>query len=144
MPKKSKLLDLKLPNPVNVDFISLFKDESGITIGGICSIKHFHNQSCCEHVYADWSYIEPFIAPSQIQFPLLGISKLSIFSIKDAGFVVKLAGERELKLFVPCYNEQNGYYSSNLSLNISLDGEHSQPLQIQSIDISNNTKFIER
>lgn len=39
---------------------------------------------------------------------------LEIEGIEDAGFRILTSGN--LPVFVPCYNQQNGYYSSDLEL----------------------------
>jgi cellulose synthase/poly-beta-1,6-N-acetylglucosamine synthase-like glycosyltransferase len=56
-----------------------------------------------------------------------------IKSVEDMGFLLcfeESYGYGE-KVFVPCYNEQNGYYEDNLELIISVDGVKTK------IDISN-------
>lgn len=64
-------------------------------------ITDYHDQGCCEHVYADFSQLQDKIGQ---EFP-----NLDIEGVPDAGF--RIGGE-----FVPCYNSQNGYYGSDLVL----------------------------
>lgn len=81
-------------------------------------IEDNHSQDCCEHVYADWKQLEDTDILSK------EIKKIKIEGVKDSGF--RLNG-----YFVPCYNSQNGYYGSDLALNIT----HSNGENVE-IDIS--------
>jgi len=71
--------------------------DNGITIG------YYHVQDCCESVYADFKQLH--------DTGILGknIDKIKIEQVNNSGF--RLNG-----FFVPCYNEQNGYYGSDLTL----------------------------
>lgn len=84
-----------------------------------------HNQECCEHVYADWDYLRQYNT-----LPQTG-ENISIFDInfdddihnhieyeKEMG--IKLVSKDGNKWFIPCYNSQNGYYGSDLSLKIQI------------------------
>lgn len=62
-----------------------------------------HSQDCCENVYADWNAA---FADNQ---PLEPFSTLTIRGLPGIGIRIN-------DVFVPCYNSQNGYYSSNLML----------------------------
>ena len=64
-----------------------------------------HQQDCCESVFADFSHID---------------SEAFDYSFEDIrlescrnGFTF---GDRRRKFFVPCYNEQNGYYNDQLDI----------------------------
>jgi hypothetical protein len=84
-------------------------------------IMGYHEQDCCESVYADFSILKDYnlstvtgktIDIKDIEF-VEDIEKY-IEKVEDAGFnIISKIGE---KFFVPCYNSQNGYYSSDLSL----------------------------
>lgn len=97
-----------------------------ITNGGVSfddgsSITDYHNQDCCEQVYADWEQIDDLFTSQDFE-------SISIEQVEGNGF--KING-----FFVPCYNNQNGYYSSDLALIIiSTDGKKIE------IDISNSVK----
>jgi len=69
-------------------------------------IEFHHEQDCCENVFADFKSLS--------DQELIGkeFNSLDIEGVKDSGF--KLNGH-----FVPCYNKQNGYYSSDLELVIN-------------------------
>lgn len=84
-------------------------------------LNFYHEQDCCENVYADLGILKTYnvstktgktIDIKDIDFEE-SLDKL-IEGINEAGFnMISKIGE---KFFVPCYNEQNGYYSSNLEL----------------------------
>ena len=80
------------------------------------NIGTYHSQDCCENVYGDFSALK-YIAQE-----LNGkvIKQLVIKEVSGMGFLVVLTMNYrdDKKVFVPCYNYQNGYYSSNLALSI--------------------------
>ena len=71
-----------------------------------------HEQDCCETVFADW--------PEDIESDLnsLGITYETVAVEFVADFGIKMNG-----ISVPCYDRQNGYYSSNLTLSIERGNE---------------------
>lgn len=73
-------------------------------------IEDYHEQDCCEHVYADWSSLD------NTGFDNLEISELVIEGVECVGFRIN-------GYTVHCYNSQNGYYSSDLELNITYNGK---------------------
>lgn len=91
------------------------------------SIESYHDQDCCEHVYADFDglkyHTKDIIGKPARELILKGVSKM--------GFLLCIAKE---KIFIPCYNYQNGYYSSNLSLKIK------KGIDTTEIDISDLVK----
>lgn len=80
-----------------------------------------HEQDCCENVYADFSVLK-------YHKDLIGkpIGGLTIKQVTGMGFLLCFADE---KIFIPCYNYQNGYYSSRLSLSIG-DGKTTTKIDI--------------
>lgn len=85
-------------------------------------LRHYHRQDCCERVWADFKYA--------LQYNLLGYDKnKTIFDIEwdtfsldknielvqDYGFLIKYSAGG---IFIPCYNENNGYYSDELELRL--------------------------
>jgi hypothetical protein len=84
-------------------------------------LESYHEQDCCESVYADFKILNDYnvstktgkeINIKEIDFEE-SLLKL-IEGVKEAGFnMISKIGE---KFFVPCYNSQNGYYSSELEL----------------------------
>jgi hypothetical protein len=79
--------------------------EEGIKFNNGIEVKHYHEQDCCEEVYADWKQLEDTNIMER-EFDDVNIEK-----VKGSGFRIN-------GYFVPCYNVQNGYYSSALELHI--------------------------
>ena len=67
-------------------------------------LNYYHNQDCCENVYADFESIKDTSAMSHDFKDQVNIEK-----VEGSGFRIE-------GYFIPCYNEQNGYYSSELDL----------------------------
>lgn len=98
----------------------------------IIKITSSHCQDCCESVYADWEMLKYHID----QLKNLNVENLEIKAVKEMGFLLCFEynyGEW-VKIFVPCYNEQNGYYGDDLALEIVNDGKS------KTIDISDLTE----
>lgn len=80
-----------------------------------------HEQDCCEDVYADFSALKAYNISPKTGEPLSiydvdfeeTILNL-IVPVEDEGF--SLVSKKGEKFFVPCHNEQNGYYSDDLFL----------------------------
>ena len=72
-------------------------------------ITFAHDPDCCEHNYANFSYIreEPGIYTFDFDKDLI------FESIDGSGFRF---GSRNFMVFVPCYSDQNGYYSSDIDI----------------------------
>lgn len=81
-------------------------------------IEDYHDQDCCERVYADFDSIRS-------QLPdLINDKNIKDFVIKgvpENGFLLCFYYDWEdsEKIFVPCYNNQDGYYSSKLILMVN-------------------------
>lgn len=67
------------------------------------TITHHHEQDCCESVYADFESLKDQDIKEK------DFKEIKIEGVKGSGF--RLNG-----YFIPCYNEQNGYYSDDLEL----------------------------
>ena len=79
-------------------------------------IKSVHDQDCCEHVYADFESIDSY--KKQLD-DYNGYSGLNILGVKEIGFIIDFVGTYyPNKVLIPCYNEQNGWYSNNLSISV--------------------------
>ena len=96
-------------------------NEEKIVFDNGYELEYYHEQDCCEHVYADFEVLKDYnvstktgktINIKDIDFKetLVGL----IDGIKEQGF--NMISKIEEKFFIPCYNSQNGYYSSNLRL----------------------------
>lgn len=106
------LTDLRIEFQEEV-WVKAVEGELILTDGTV--ISDFHEQDCCENVFADWDSLEDLKTFFEEGFTSLIISKVPGF-----GFNI-LVGDgfcEDLRYFVPCYNYQNGYYSSKLELTI--------------------------
>lgn len=66
-----------------------------------------HEQECCENNYGDFSQVDTIALKTDFDEPLE-------FEKCNGGFRF---GNKPMKMFfVPCYSEQNGYYTSNISI----------------------------
>ena len=95
--------------------------EDGIIFDNGYELEYYHEQDCCEHVYADFDILSNYNLSTKTG-KTINIKEIDfkeeleelIEGIQEQGFnIVSKIGE---KFFVPCYNEQNGYYSSELEL----------------------------
>lgn len=104
-----KVLRCKFETPVTIQAI----EEEGILFSDGTRLFTDHEQDCCEQVYADWKYL----MPSDVE-GLKEITGLEVFVVENAGIRLSFSHPNTLShpIFVPCYNIQNGYYSSDLSL----------------------------
>lgn len=90
-----------------------FKKEDG----GKIDVSYSHDQECCESVYADFSTIK------YQENDIIGkkFKELVVKGVDGIGFLLCFYQDWEVgeKIFVPCYNKQNGWYSSNLGLTVN-------------------------
>lgn len=80
--------------------------QGGIEFSDGSVLVDLHEQDCCENVFADFSNLDSDI----MSYDFKGAIK-----IEEAREGFKF-GDGRRWFFVPCYNEQNGYYSDNLSI----------------------------
>ena len=90
--------------PIDADGGILF-DDGMLLIGN-------HDQDCCEHVYADWSALKDEAGLMDTDFSNLGIERRENRKNRTG---IRICGSGR-KFFVPCYNEQNGYYNDRLDI----------------------------
>ncbi len=76
----------------------------------IITLTSYHDQDCCEHVYADFSILKYHAEELTGKY----VTALIIKGVDGMGFLLCFGS----KIFIPCYNSQNGYYSDSLSLKI--------------------------
>lgn len=96
-------------------------DEDEIIFDNNYKLKYYHKQDCCENVYADFEMLKNYNVSVKTgknikikEIECVETLELLIDGVPGAGFnIISIIGE---KFFIPCYNEQNGYYSSNLEL----------------------------
>lgn len=68
-----------------------------------------HEQDCCECNYADFSVLNPNVIDYDYNFD----ENLKLEFVEDAGF--KFGNEGHM-IFIPCYSEQNGYYTTEIEI----------------------------
>lgn len=97
-----------------------FQNNSSITF------STYHSRDCCESVYGDFSiakYHESQLINKELR-------KVQVKSVSGMGFLLCFKVDYDdVKIFIPCYNYQNGYYSSNLELKIE-HGENKTSVDI--------------
>lgn len=84
-------------------------------------LEAYHEQDCCEDVYADFNILKTYNV-STVTGKIINIKDIDfketlvdlVNGINGAGF--NMISKIEENFFVPCYNSQNGYYSSKLEL----------------------------
>lgn len=73
-----------------------------------------HEQDCCEWNYADCDQLDDLARGYDFN-----TAKLTFEAVDGSGF--RFGDRPERMFFVPCYSEQNGYYSSDID--VYLNGE---------------------
>jgi hypothetical protein len=99
-------------------------NESEILFTNGKKIYFEHEQDCCENVYCD------FNALKDMDIMNVEFDDIKIEPVKDSGF--RLNG-----YFIPCYNEQNGYYSDDLTLVVD-NGYEKKMIDLQLIGCVKN------
>lgn len=102
-------------------------------------LKYYHEQDCCECVYADFKVLKDYNVSTKTG-KTINIKDVDfnenlidlIEGIKDLGF--NMVSKIREKFFVPCYNEQNGYYNDELELYLKKEKG------VEKLDITNYVK----
>ena len=84
--------------------------------GEVLKLSDYHDQDCCENVYADFEAIISYIPQLKNEY-----DSIIIDGVEGIGFKIGFKSkDRELSalenVLIPCYNSQNGYYSDKLDL----------------------------
>lgn len=87
---------------------NLIKFDDGTTITAD------HSQDCCEYNYADCERVDDIA-----KYTDFDTANLEFEAVEGSGF--RFGNKPGKMFFVPCYSEQNGYYSSDVD--IYLNGE---------------------
>ena len=84
-----------------------------------------HEYDCCERVYADFSqfslYKNRLVGMGIRDLEVVEIDGMGLrfdFTLRDGYYNLNIPGDDKVKVLIPCYNIQNGYYSSQLQLKI--------------------------
>lgn len=72
-------------------------------------ITYFHDQGCCEENYADFNILNENTVNYDYDFD----PDLTFKKVDGEGF---LFGNEGHMIFIPCYSDQNGYYSSDIEI----------------------------
>lgn len=70
-------------------------------------IWYDHEADCCEWNYADFKQLDDLARNYKFN------ENLKFEAVEDAGFKF---GDSKRMFFVPCYSEQNGYYSCDIEI----------------------------
>lgn len=111
--------------------------EKGIEFNNGNKLSHYHEQDCCESVYAEWLVLKDYNTLGEngdataldVEFDNDIYKDIEL--VKDEGF--KLSYNGGGSVFIPCHNSQNGYYSSDLALHYTrkrVAGETTESLNI--------------
>ena len=96
-------------------------NEEKIVFDNGYELEYYHEQDCCEQVYADFDILKDYNISTKTG-KIINIKDIDfeehleylIQGIENEGFnMISKIGE---EFFIPCYNNQNGYYSSELEL----------------------------
>ena len=68
-----------------------------------------HDQDCCEYNYADFGQLDDIARNYDYN-----TAKLRFEAVEDSGF--RFGDHPYRMFFVPCYSEQNGYYTDELDI----------------------------
>lgn len=87
-----------------------------------------HDQDCCECNYADFQQLDDLARSYNFQLPLM------FKAVDKGGFCF---GDSRRMFFVPCYSEQNGYYTCEIDIYYSGYAKGNKPV------LSFDAKFCE-
>jgi hypothetical protein len=87
-------------------------EENKITFENGHVLAFYHDQNCCETVYADCENIQ---AMSHMNTPIYKAEFDENLKYEMAeGIGIYLINKSNMKYLISCYNKQNGYYSDKL------------------------------
>ena len=121
-----KEIEFKTPSTIKVN---LLKNGDGVEFllnEDIIKLEAKHNQDCCERVYADFGILSYYLNDNNyLRSPYVDFIKLIIKKVEKVGILLIFKRDEDYyqKILIPCYNEQNGYYSDNLILKITHNGK---------------------
>ena len=92
-------------------------DDEMIYFSDGSTISYSHYQECCECNYADFSALENYKDLLDWEW-----DDFTVRPINGTGIMLTLIGHNEFGIpiapgiLIPCYSEQNGYYSTDLDI----------------------------
>ena len=95
-------------------------DDEMIYFSDGSTISYSHNQDCCECNYADFSVLENYKDLLDKEW-----DEFTVGPIDGMGIMLTLIGNNEFGIpitpgiLIPCYSEQNGYYSTALDIAVN-------------------------
>lgn len=81
------------------------------------TISYYHYPQCCEENYADFSVLDIYSEELKLDYEYFEIEP-----VEETGFNLILHRTnmygipKDLRLLIPCYSYQNGYYSCDLDI----------------------------
>lgn len=66
-----------------------------------------HTPDCCEYNYADFDQVEKVALDTEFTYPI---------TIEACEYGFRFGNPPQKMFFVPCYTEQNGYYSGDVEV----------------------------
>lgn len=76
-----------------------------------------HDQDCCEWNYADFNYLKDEAGIMNYEFPdELDFEVVEGKGKYDRGSGFRFGDKEGYMFFVPCYSEQNGYYTCDIDI----------------------------
>lgn len=109
-------------------------DDDYIYFSDGSTISYWHKQDCCEYNWADFSVLEVFYQDEEF-------NDFEVIPVDDCGFLLSLKLPTPdpwyydyiptKKIFVPCYSDQNGYYSSDLAIVIRRPERESKAVYLE-------------
>lgn len=81
----------------------------------------YHQQDCCENVFAEFACVSHIDFTAKCEDNVF--TGIEFRKVADVGFLIEFMHTEDYygnmhKYLVPCYNSQNGYYSSELILQV--------------------------
>lgn len=109
--------------PIRIIGIETYFGEKGLVFDNGLVVLSYHRTCCCESVFADFSYILNYNSmggeadKSIYEMEFEPNFYEHIIKVEGEGFIIKACNDTiGNKVFIPCYNIQNGFYSDDLRL----------------------------
>lgn len=93
------------------------EDDRLVFDGGHC-LSFDHEQDCCENNYADFSVFDDYVWKFFIFEDSLELEFVQGYGFVLNGYVDALFSSTPCSwpVFVPCYSDQNGYYTTDIDI----------------------------